>query len=108
MRTMRTIHLAEEFSPFPFGRYPEHGPWSGQKFRDEVLVPALQGGEDIVVDLDGAHGLSPSFLEETFGGLVRSGFSETDLKRHLKIKSDRDPTYASLIAVYIRSAATAA
>ncbi|WP_198578690.1 STAS-like domain-containing protein [Caulobacter hibisci] len=99
-----TIRLAADFNPFPFGRYPSHGDWSGQRFREEWLVPALKKGEPVEVDLDGARGLSPSFLEEAFGGLVRVGFATKDLLGRIHIKSDRDPSFIDTIESYIRDA----
>lgn len=109
MLTMMTkiISLATDFNPFPFGRYPSHGEWNGQRFREEWLAPALRSGETITVDLDGARGLSPSFLEEAFGGLVRIGFAAKDLSARLQIKSDRDPSFIDTIAGYIRDAKAA-
>lgn len=59
------------FSATPGGRYREEGQWSGEEFRDDVLVPLLEAGHDVVVDLDGPLGFTSSFLEEVFGGLVR-------------------------------------
>lgn len=103
----RTIRLAADFNPFPFGRYPSHGDWNGQRFRDEWLVPALRDGDDVEVDLDGARGLSPSFLEEAFGGLVRVGFPAKDLTMRLRIKSDRDPSFVDTIKGYIQDAKNA-
>lgn len=103
----KTIRLATDFSPFPFGRYPSHGEWNGQRFRDEWLAPALKSGEQVKVDLDGARGLSPSFLEEAFGGLVRIGFAAKDLSARLQIKSDRDPSFVDTIFGYIRDAKAA-
>lgn len=100
----RTISLAADFSPFPFGRYPSHGVWNGERFRDEFLVPALKTGDQVQVDLDGARGLSPSFLEEAFGGLVRNGFAARDLMSRLTIKSDRDPSFIRTIQGYIQNA----
>ncbi|MDO9607443.1 MAG: STAS-like domain-containing protein [Brevundimonas sp.] len=100
----KTIRLAADFNPFPFGRYPSHGEWSGQRFREEWLKPALLAGEAIEVDLDGARGLSPSFLEEAFGGLVRGGFAAKDLISRVRIKSDRDPTLVDTVLIYIRAA----
>lgn len=103
----KSIRLASDFNPFPFGRYPSHGDWNGQRFRDEWLIPALKSGDVLEVDLDGARGLSPSFLEEAFGGLVRSGFAAKDLLARLHIKSDRDPSFIDTINGYIREARAA-
>lgn len=100
----KTIRLATDFNPFPFGRYPSHGDWNGQRFREEWLAPALRSGEDVEIDLDGARGLSPSFLEEAFGGLVRIGFAAKELSMRLHIKSDRDPSFIDTIFGYIRDA----
>lgn len=103
----KTIRLASDFNPFPFGRYPSHGDWNGQRFRDEWLAPALRSSDLVEVDLDGARGLSPSFLEEAFGGLVRVGFAPKDLTARLRIKSDRDPSFIDTIVGYIRDAKAA-
>jgi hypothetical protein len=69
------ISIAQDFSPFPGGRYRADGPFSGEKFRDDILLPALvdaeKNGSRVIVILDGAVGYSSSFLEEVFGGLVR-------------------------------------
>lgn len=66
--------LKDVYTAFPGGRYREDGPWSGERFRQDYLIPRLRSviadcGR-IVIDLDGC-GLAASFLEEVFGGLVR-------------------------------------
>lgn len=99
MSTIR-ISVASDFSPFPAGRYRADGPFPGEVFRDEKLIPALQVNDEVIVDLDGANGYGSSFLEEAFGGLVRSGFSESDLRRRLKIESSRQ-SYTSRVWKYI-------
>ncbi len=98
----KRIELAREFSPFPFGRYAKHGSYSGERFRTEFLLPALASGETVEVVLDGARGLSPSFLEEAFGGLVRAGISAADLARRLIVVSERDPSRKTEVERYIR------
>jgi hypothetical protein len=65
------ISVAQDFSETPAGRYITDGPYSGQHFRDEMLFPALKEYDRVVVDLDGTLGYGSSFLEETFGGLIR-------------------------------------
>lgn len=85
MKTHKDISILD-FSEFPGGRYREDGPNSGQRFREEFLAPALQEYQTVSVDLDGAMGYGSSFLEEAFGGLVRSeGFEFEDLKKRLTI-----------------------
>jgi hypothetical protein len=104
MTVMTRIQLAKDFSAFPFGRYAEHGPFNGERFRREFLLPPLRAGEAVEVDLDGARGLSPSFLEEAFGGLLREGFNVADVLRRVTIVSDRDPSFVSQIQDYMRAA----
>lgn len=89
---MKTIHIATEFSKFPAGRYHNDGPFSGQRFREELLTQALHQG-NVTVELDGTLGYGSSFLKEAFGGLVRAeGFLASDLREKLKIHSATDPT----------------
>ena len=87
--TSKLISVAKEFSPSPAGRYASDGPYPGEVFRDQILVPALRNYETVVVDLDGTDGYGSSFLEEAFGGLVRRGFTVAELKKRLDIKSSR-------------------
>lgn len=72
---MTTITLADDFSPFPGGRFRSDGPFSGELFRDDLLLPklreAIECGELLTVVLDGVAGLPSSFLEEGFGGILR-------------------------------------
>lgn len=94
-----------DFSPFPAGRYVTDGPYSGQAFRDNILIPQLTENDLVQVDLNGAFGFGSSFLEEAFGGLVRVGkFSLKTLKEKLKINSEDDPLVADEIWLYIESA----
>lgn len=94
-----------EFSPFPAGRYVNDGPFSGEAFRDNVLIPNLQNNDIVKVDLNGAFGFGSSFLEEAFGGLIRAGhFSLKVLKEKLKIESEDDPLVVDEIWNYIQSA----
>lgn len=98
------ISIAKQFSPTPGGRYASDGPFPGEKFREELLLPELKKPDNIViVDLEGTAGFGSSFLEEAFGGLVRRGLTVADLKSRLKIKSDR-PSYSSRIWSYIEGA----
>ncbi|TKT71421.1 DUF4325 domain-containing protein [Afipia massiliensis] len=88
---MRTLSIATDFSRYPGPRYRRNGEFSGQAFREEKLIPALKevqaSGEVLIVILDDVAGYGSSFLEEAFGGLIREGFSEADLKRHLRIEA---------------------
>lgn len=88
MNKTKTINVAKDFTRYPAGRYLADGPFSGERFRDEFLIPALRDPNTvIVVQLDGARGLASSFLEEAFGGLVRAGFQPTQLIKQLQLES---------------------
>ena len=104
-----TISVAKQFSEFPAGRYYDDGPYPGEKFRKEFLVPALKAGGKVLVDLDGTMGYGSSFLEEAFGGLVRDeGFAVDDLERRLRIHSTSDPSLVTEVWQYITDASRVA
>lgn len=85
-RNLKTIKITEDFSPFPIGRDDNDGPYNGKNFREQVLVPALNNYNEVIIDLDGPKGYGSSFLEEAFGGLVRvEGFKKQDLKKKMKL-----------------------
>lgn len=83
------INVGRQFSRFPAGRFRADGPWSGERFRDEVLAPALKGGTRVIVELDDTLGYGSSFLEEAFGGLVRTGvISSEELTRRIELSTE--------------------
>lgn len=95
------IDIAASFTRFPGGRYRSDGNFSGERFRDELLVPALRAHERVVVRLDGTVGYGSSFLEEAFGGIVRSGvFSADELLSKLSFESS-DTSLVDEIREYI-------
>ncbi|MEN3382545.1 MAG: hypothetical protein V7608_2589 [Hyphomicrobiales bacterium] len=104
----RTIEVATDFSRFPGGRFRTDGPHSGEQFREERLVPALHGNDLVVVNLDGVAGFPSSFLEESFGGLVRlHKFSPEELEAKLSftVLTPRMKSYPDMIRRYIDRAA---
>ena len=102
--TTKTISLASDFSPCPAGRYVEDGPFSGTAFRVQHLLPAITAHEKVIVDMEGAELAGSSFLEEAFGGLVRAGISELELRKKLEFRSSRQ-TDATRIWRYIHDEA---
>lgn len=90
-REARIIRVAQEFSATPGGRSPKNGPFSGQLFRESVLLPALRMVPDkfsrVIVDLNGADTYIGSFLEEAFGGLLRGPYSRySELENKLSVE----------------------
>lgn len=102
-----TLHIARDFSRFPAGRHMADGPYSGQRFREEFLVPALKKGP-VELLLDDVAGLPSSFLEEVIGGLIRSGFPIAELKEKLSFKanSPRMKNYPQQALQYLKDAET--
>lgn len=104
---MQIVRVAKDFSPVPAGRFRADGPYSGERFREEILRPLLSNGRPTLVDLDEAEGYGSSFLEEAFGGLVRNKyFTKDHLLKTLKIKCE-DATYIDEVWSYIEDAAHA-
>ena len=103
---MKLINVAKDFTRFPSGRFKQNGSTSGEAFRESFLEPALKEGLSVSVELDGTIGYGSSFLEEAFGGLVRSlHMPAPELHSKLKLISE-DPTLLEEIVGYINDAAT--
>lgn len=68
------INFAERFTASPGGRnrrdHDREG-YSGEEFRENLLLPALATGRTVVVDLRGLFGMAPSFQCEAFAGAIR-------------------------------------
>lgn len=100
----KTINISQEFSKYPGPRYKKLGLFSGEEFRDDILIPALKVSETVTIQLDGAMGYGSSFLEETFGGAVRNGWAIN--RDNLKLESE-DEELLKEIWDYIESAQSA-
>lgn len=99
------INIERDYSRYPAGRYETDGPYSGEKFREKLLIPALERGKEKVrIDLDGARGYGSSFLEEAFGGLVRCGYSAGTIFERFEFNS-QDHTLIQEIIGYINDEA---
>lgn len=106
----KEIVIGQDYSPVPGGRYIKHGDFSGEHFREAVLVPALREVDKVIVYLDGTVGYAGSFLEEAFGGLIReSGFSYENLLKKLviKAKAPRYEIYRRMAEQYLKEADSA-
>jgi STAS-like domain of unknown function (DUF4325) len=100
----KTIYIAKDYSETPAGRYKTDGNFSGERFREEFLYPALKENELVEVNLDEALGYGSSFLEEAFGGLIRvDGLELSEIENKLKVTSSR-PLYKNRIRKYLEDA----
>lgn len=102
--THKSISIAKEYSRTPAGRHYSDGSYTGERFREEFLYPALTENDDVEINLDDTLGLGSSFLEEAFGGLIRErDMSLRELQEKLHIISSRS-LYVNRIWHYIEHA----
>lgn len=99
------INIAEEFSETPGGRYEKYGKYSGEEFRNKLLIPrfedALKKKVKLEINFDGGYGYPVSFLEEAFGGLARKYGVEKVLTTLLFTSKD-EPGLVDEVQAYIR------
>jgi len=103
----KVIKIADDFSRYPSGRYITDGPNSGERFRRDFLLPALEQYDVVEIWLDGVKGYPSSFTEEAFGGLIRLGIDKENLMNYrLKIKysSEAYRSYEEDITHFIEGA----
>jgi hypothetical protein len=103
------IKIATDFSRIPCARYLSEGDFPGEEFREKFLVPKIQEAiarnEKLEIDLDGTAGLGTSFLEESFGGLIRvNKLPFSDIIKTIVLISKDDPDYIEEINNYINEA----
>jgi hypothetical protein len=105
---MKVINIAKEFSAYPVGRFYTDGPDSGERFREELLMPALEEFPQVQIEIGGTEGYGSSFLEEAFGGAVRKlKMSAAQAAERLIFVVDDDPvdqSYLTEIQRYIADA----
>jgi hypothetical protein len=107
MTNKKIIDVGADFSEKPFGRYPSDGKWNGERFRKEKLQKALEEEpSELEIHLDNIKRgweYGSSFLEESFGGLVREGIDKVRLLKIITIVTV-DEYYAHEIKTYIKNA----
>jgi len=102
--THKTISIAVEYTKTPAGRYYSDGSFTGERFREEFLYPALTKNDEVEIDLDDTLGYGSSYLEEAFGGLIREkNMDINELKDKLRIISSR-ALYENRIWQYLKDA----
>lgn len=103
------IKIATDFSKTPGARYESEGDYPGIDFRENILYPklleAIKKKEKLVIDLDGTAGLGTSFLEESFGGLIRVNKLEFSIiNEFIEFISIEDEDYIDEINEYLKEA----
>lgn len=106
---MSVINIASQYTKTPGGRYCKEGKYSGEDFRETILKKeyeiSKQNNEELIVNLDGGYGYGSSFLEEAFGGLVRS-IDNIDISI-IKIISKEEPQLENDVRRYLEDAVAA-
>ena len=103
------IKILKDFTYTPGPRYIHEGPHSGEEFRRNILLDAMklaiEANKTLTVDLDGTAGYGRSFLEESFGGMIRVDSVPFDeIISHLEIISEEEPEWKTKIEGYLRKA----
>lgn len=106
---MKTINIAQEYTITPGARYITDGEFSGQDFREKFLEPVFldDSPAKVLVILDGTMGYATSFLEESFGGLVRklgNKFTNKAIFDKFEFISNEEPACIEEIKKYIMEA----
>ncbi|TVO70881.1 DUF4325 domain-containing protein [Sedimenticola selenatireducens] len=96
-------NVAKEFSMFPGGRLKEHGPDSGEEFRDDILIPLFEECDLLTIDLTGTITYGASFLDESFGELGKR-YGLAAVKNKLKLIANDDPMLVDTIWEKVRIA----
>jgi len=98
-----------DFSIVPGSRKRDEGKsaHSGEEFREDYLLPkyqeAITNKVKLIVVLDGTIGYGTSWLEEVFGGLVRT-YNKEDVQKTLEFISEEEPYLIDDIKHYIEDA----
>ncbi len=103
-----TINIAQEYTKTPGARYIADGEYSGEDFRNRILEPKYKDckekNEKLIINFDGGYGYGTSFLEESFGGMVRKGYSSDELLKNLEFISEEEPELIEKVIKYIKEA----
>jgi len=105
----KILKISKEFSRTPGPRYLREGDFSGELFRNSLLVPAIsQAIKDnyiLKIDLDGTAGYGTSFLEESFGGLIRENHLDYNaILKHVEFISQEESYLTEDILEYLGDA----
>jgi hypothetical protein len=87
---MNIVNVGRDFTPIPSGAEKMYeGDQSAQSFRERFLEAPLRRGESVFVEIDDTIGYSSLFLEEAFGGLIRSlRITPAQLRQQLHIVTE--------------------
>lgn len=101
--------LSKDFSKSPFGRSKVDSKNNGTRFRENYLKnwvsDCLDKNEKLIIELNDLDiPMTSSFMEESFGGLVRFGYIEKEKLLELLDFDSDDQSYEYEIRDYISEA----
>ncbi len=106
MRLSVATQYTRKLGPRYISQSPKHD--TGEEFREKYLMPLLrdciQKQEKLYVVFDGCSGAGVSFLEESFGGLIRAGIPYQNIKDWMEIVWDSNPRKKAQADGYIEKA----
>lgn len=102
MKRSTTVIKVKDYACSTLNLTRREGPYSAQRFKEEILQPNLAKGY-LIIDLDGFYAISSSFLRESFGGLC-SIFDSRYLEEYLLFHTYNHPDVVSEIMSYMREA----
>lgn len=108
VKIMVYYNISEQYSNTLGARYAKDCAFSGEDFRNTVLVPFYlsykANGQTVKFVLDGTYGYPISFLEEAFGGLARVYPGEDVMGMIEGFISTDQPSLPKTIEHFIRTA----
>ncbi len=101
--------ISSKYTKTPGPRRSKEGDYPGEDFRRKILSKlvneAIHDNVKLVIDLDGTEGYSSSFLEESFGGLIRNDhISYKEILEHVELRSLEEPYLIDEISRYLKDA----
>jgi len=99
---MNVILNVKDYTKDPYGRYRTDGEGNGEEYRVDYILPELEKGNSLTIDLDGIHGeYGSSFIVEAFANLIRKeGYSYEYISEHITFISN-DAEWVSEVKYYL-------
>lgn len=104
---MLAYNFAQEFSKVPGPRRKDIGPFSGELFKEKVLLSWFQNNTEVEIDIDDVTmSFGPSFLSEAFGKMAKDlGSADKFFKIiHVKHNSEKNKHFEELLHKYVKIA----
>ena len=79
-----------DFSEYPGGRYRKYSVDSGEEFREDYLIPALEKHDLVEIDISQVYTYAPGFVDEITAGVIREGhLTHKEFCRRISFVSDK-------------------